>query len=144
MAVKRRGQGLFGDGEQQPKQEENERTTTSAGGASAERAVSLPLAPAPAAAGSSRCTEPPTPETGPEPAETVRVTIYATLDQVQQLDEDRWRVRRASRDVMDRTSLIRGLLEGYRRAGVDLVAVGVRSEEDMARLVAARLRGEVG
>lgn len=97
-----------------------------------------------------------TPALSPEPAATpgegaavspledppqamVRVTVYATLDQVERLDQDRVRVRRARRQVLDRTAIIRALLEGYRRSGLDLVQAGVWTEEQLASLVAARL-----
>lgn len=78
----------------------------------------------------------------PEAAEMLRITVYATIDQVDHLDRDRIRIRRASRRVLERTAIIRGLLEGYRRSGLDLAAAGVSTEEDLADLVATRLAKE--
>ena len=71
----------------------------------------------------------------------LRVTAYLSLDQIERLDMDRQRIRRARRVIMDRTAIIRGLIEGYRRSGLDLVEKGVRTEEEVATLVARLLSG---
>jgi hypothetical protein len=71
-----------------------------------------------------------------------RVTVYATIDQLECLEEDRRRVRLARRTILGRTAMIRGLIEGYIRSGIDVVAAGVATEEDLARLIACRLGAE--
>lgn len=71
----------------------------------------------------------------------LRITVYATLDQIEYLDDDRRRIRRAYRVTLDRTAIIRGLLEGYRRSGLDLVRAGVRTEEGLAEFIAGLLTG---
>jgi hypothetical protein len=70
----------------------------------------------------------------------LRITVYASVDQVEHLDKDRLRVRRASREILDRTAIIRGLIEGYRRSGLDLIEVGISTEHALAEHVAAKLR----
>lgn len=72
-------------------------------------------------------------------ADLLRITVYATVDQLDHLDRDRILIRRATRRVLERTAIIRGLLEGYRRSGLDLAALGVCTEEELAQLIAQRL-----
>jgi EAL domain-containing protein (putative c-di-GMP-specific phosphodiesterase class I) len=71
-----------------------------------------------------------------------RVTIYATYDQLDTLDRARMGIRRTFQASLDRTALIRALLEAYRRSGIDLVAEGVRDEAEVADLIERRLRRE--
>ena len=85
--------------------------------------------------------EPGQEEIGAADAEHLRITAYVTLDQVERLEDDRRRIRRAFRVVLDRTTLIRALLEGYRLSGLDPVKAGVRSEQEFVALVTARLEG---
>jgi len=67
--------------------------------------------------------------------EMARVTVRATYDQLDALDRDRIALRRASKVSLDRTALIRALLEGYRRSGIDLVQEGVEGEDQLADLI---------
>ena len=76
-----------------------------------------------------------------EPAEEdlQRTTVYLTLDQLDHLDNQKILIRRSTRCALDRTAIVRGVLEGFRRSGIDLASLGVRSEGDIARHVLARL-----
>ncbi len=71
--------------------------------------------------------------------EHLRVTVYLSVDQLDHLDRDRILVRRATRKVLDRTSIIRGLVEGYRRSGIDLAALRISTEAELVQLVVERL-----
>lgn len=71
--------------------------------------------------------------------EHLRITVYLTVDQLDHLDRDRILIRRATRRVLERTALIRGLLEGYRKSGLDLAALGIATEGALAELIAERL-----
>lgn len=71
--------------------------------------------------------------------EHLRITAYLSVDQLDHLDGARIRVRRATRRVLDRTAIIRALVEGYRRSGIDLAALRIGTEADLANLVAERL-----
>ena len=88
------------------------------------------------------CDLDPEDEAGSDEDEHLRITAYVTLDQVEHLEGDRSRIRRAFRVVLDRTTIIRALLEGYRLSGLDPVKAGVQSEQELAALVAARLKGD--
>lgn len=93
---------------------------------------------------------PPEPESVGSPAneeaggdEHLRITAYLSVDQLDHLDRDRILIRRATRKVLERTAIIRGLVEGYRRSGIDLAALRIGTEADLVELVAERL-GRVG
>lgn len=72
--------------------------------------------------------------------EHLRVTAYLSVDQLDHLDQDKMRIRRATRRVLERTAIIRALVEGYRNSGVDLAALRIGTESELAELVAERLR----
>lgn len=69
----------------------------------------------------------------------LRITVYATMDQLDHLDRERIQIRRATRTVLERTGIIRGLIEGWMRSGVDFAALGAATEEEVAGIVAERL-----
>ncbi len=153
--IQKRGPGLFGDAEEKGQgagRVPAPSATTPPGIAEAPSALTISATDAPCAEGpqataapaspAHRTNEAPVTHDREEPVEMIRVTIYATADQIQQLDEDRWRIRRAGRGALERTALVRGILEGYRRAGIDVVAASITNEEDLARLVAGLLAGE--
>lgn len=71
--------------------------------------------------------------------EHLRITAYLTADQLDHLDRDRILIRRATRKVLERTAIIRGLVEGYRRSGIDLAALRIGTESDLVELMAERL-----
>lgn len=73
--------------------------------------------------------------------EHLPVTIYLSVDQLDHLDHDRIRIRRATRQVMERTVIIRGLVEGYRKSGIDLAALRIGTEAELAEFVLERLKG---
>lgn len=66
------------------------------------------------------------------------ITVYLHPDHVDRLDEEVRRMRRATRKRLPRTALIRGVLEGFRRSGMDLAVHEASSEEQIAELVASR------
>lgn len=75
--------------------------------------------------------------------EHLRVTAYLSVDQLDHLDRDRILIRRTTRKVLDRTAIIRGLVEGYRRSGIALAGLRIGTEAELADLVAERLgRGD--
>lgn len=78
------------------------------------------------------------PEDVGEP-ETERITAYATLAQLDHLDLEIRKLRRGMRVHLPRTALIRGLVEGFSRGKVDLVAAGVTDERALADYVAGVL-----
>jgi hypothetical protein len=71
--------------------------------------------------------------------EHLRVTTYLSVDQLDHLDRDRIMIRRSTRQVLERTAIIRGLVEGYRRSGVDLAALRIGTEAELVEFVAKRL-----
>ena len=79
------------------------------------------------------------PQDGPGGDDHVRITVYATVDQLDHLDRERIQIRRATRKVLERTGIIRGLIEGWMRSGVDFAAMGAATEEEVAGIVAERL-----
>ena len=81
----------------------------------------------------------PTPEEGTVGDEHLRITVYATVDQLDHLDRERIHIRRATRKVLERTGIIRGLVEGWRQSGLDFAALGAATEEEVAGIVAERL-----
>ena len=79
------------------------------------------------------------PQGGPGGDDHLRITVYATVDQLDHLDRERIQIRRATRKVLERTGIIRGLIEGWMRSGVDFAAMGAATEEEVAEIVAERL-----
>lgn len=71
--------------------------------------------------------------------EHLRITAYLSADQLDHLDRDRILIRRATRKVLDRTAIIRGLVEGYRKSGIDLAGLRIGTEADLVDFVAERL-----
>lgn len=82
---------------------------------------------------------PASPHDGPGGDDHLRITVYATMDQLDHLDRERIQIRRATRKVLERTGIIRGLIEGWMRSGVDFAALGAATEEEVAGIVADRL-----
>ena len=69
----------------------------------------------------------------------VRVPAYLTLDQLDYLDQEKIRIRRARRVVVERTVFIRALVEALRLSGLDLATVDAESEDELASFLASRL-----
>ena len=85
----------------------------------------------------------PKPEEGSVSDEYLRITAYLSPDQVDHLDHERIRIRRSTRQVLERTGMIRGLVEGLRLSGLDLAELGAATEEEVAAIVEERLsRGD--
>lgn len=82
-----------------------------------------------------------TPDKDEAEDDMIRITAYLTLNQLEHLDDDRRKVRRKHRTVLDRTAILRGLAEGYRLSGLDLASAGITTEEEVARRVASLLSG---
>lgn len=82
---------------------------------------------------------PASPQDCPGGEDHLRITVYATMDQLDHLDRERIQIRRATRKVLERTGIIRGLIEGWMRSGVEFAALGAATEEEVAGIVAERL-----
>ena len=72
--------------------------------------------------------------------EHLRITTYLSVDQIEHLDRDRILIRRATRKVLERTAIIRGLVEGYRRSGINLATLRIGTEAELIEFVTERLR----
>ena len=81
----------------------------------------------------------PKPVEGSTSDEHLRITAYLSPDQVDHLDHERIRIRRSTRQVLERTGIIRGLVEGLRMSGLDLAELGAATEEEVAAIIAERL-----
>lgn len=128
MPIQRRGPGLF----EQPEKQDQDDTGPSEG----------PVDVEPNSTQKDRaCQGHQGPEGGNVP-DRIRLTVYATPDQVEWLDLTRMRIRSVSGRAIDRTALIRGILEGFRRSGVDLVDLGLYSERDLAEFIVGRLKSD--